>query len=150
MTTELPYDLAPPFGDKRVVAARSYRPIDLRRYVIDRVFLYPCHRIAEDIVVRPIGTYRGRSNAVSLGYRGIGAPYTGGRDIAHKAFPIESFGRPERSVYLHSDAANRPGRGCRDWIAGITRRPCRRLSPTCRNSHRRQHRRCRSFVRLLE
>ena len=80
MTTELPYDLAPPFGDKRVVAARSYRPIDLRRYVIDRVFLYPCHRIAEDIVVRPVGTYRGRSNAVSLGYRGIGAPYTGGRD----------------------------------------------------------------------
>ena len=80
MTTELPYDLAPPFGDKRVVAARSYRPIDLRRYVIDRVFLYPCHRIAEDIVVSPIGTYRGRSNAVSLGYRGIGAPYTGGRD----------------------------------------------------------------------
>ena len=80
MTTELPYDLAPPFGDKRVVAARSYRPIDLRRYVIDRVFLYPCHRIAEDIVVRPVGTYRGRSNAVSLGYCGIGAPYTGGRD----------------------------------------------------------------------
>ena len=136
MTTELPYDLAPPFGDKRVVAARSYRPIDLRRYVIDRVFLYPCHRIAEDIVVRPVGTYRGRSNAVSLGYRGIGAPYTGGRDT--------------ESVYLHSDAANRPERGCRDWIAGITRRPCRRSSPTCRNSRRRQHRRCRSFVRLLE
>ena len=99
METELADNLAPPGGNRRVVATRPDGPVDLRRDVVDGTFLNPGHGVAVDIVVGPTRTGRGGGDAVFLGDGGIGAPYAGGRD----AEPHVGFLRLNHLIYLGNE-----------------------------------------------